>query len=313
MLDNKTKLYFLRIFFGLFFLGIMFLGSFLFMDKEKSIVHESGMKMAVENPFDSLALVGKAAFVWDVRKNEPLYAKNGEVQLPLASLTKIMTAVVATESLPSETVVTIGKESLAQEGDSELALNERWTLRSLIDLTLLASSNDGAHALASAVLGGSGASVADDEDFFVKKMNEKARELRLGQTYFINESGLDVIERVAGGAYGSARDLALLFDYVLENHPELFEATKNVSESFTSQSGITHAVLNTNQLVSEIPGIIASKTGLTDLAGGNLAIIFEAGPVYPIVVVVLGSTQEERFSDVSQLVSATLRALYGKR
>ena len=78
---------------------------------------------------------------------------------------------------------------------------------------------------------------------------------------------------------------------------------------FSSESGGAHAVLNTNRETGELPLLIASKTGYTDLAGGNLVIAFDAGFNRPIIIAVLGSTAEERFTDVEKLVWATLAYL----
>ena len=91
--------------------------------------------------------------------------------------------------------------------------------------------------------------------------------------------------------------------------PKLFENTQFARPAFTSETGVRHVVQNTNEIVERLPAVIASKTGFTDLANGNLAIVFEAGPVRPIAIVVLGSTQKDRFTDVERLVWATLRHL----
>ena len=139
-------------------------------------------------------------------------------------------------------------------------------------------------------------------------MNARAQELKLTQTYFLNAEGLDVYEQESG-AYSSVRDIAILLSYILSNAPHIFDATQYGEQTFTSLGGVTHIFKNTNEHASRIPGIVASKTGFTDLAGGNLAIIFEAGPMYPIAVVVLGSSVDGRFSDVETLVRATLQKL----
>ena len=75
---------------------------------------------------------------------------------------------------------------------------------------------------------------------------------------------------------------------------------------FVSLSGFVHRVPNTNILTNSFVNIIASKTGLTRLAGGNLAIVFDADLGRPVVAVVLGSTEEGRFTDMKQLISATV-------
>ena len=83
------------------------------------------------------------------------------------------------------------------------------------------------------------------------------------------------------------------------------EATAYNSVSIQSSDGV-HTTQNTNKALDRIPGIVASKTGFTDLAGGNLAIALEAGPLRPIIVVVLGSTEEGRFDDVANLTNAAI-------
>ncbi|MBI3019811.1 MAG: D-alanyl-D-alanine carboxypeptidase [Parcubacteria group bacterium] len=233
--------------------------------------------------------------------------------------------------------VVVGKEAIAEEGDNGLLVGERWRKDDLIALTLLASSNDGAHALASAVeafqkenetsatpnqssqssdgtpvveqssLRGT-AGQASQEIPFVEMMNARAKDLGMNQTYFLNAAGLDA-QKNESGAYGSARDVAALLEYILRTSPGIFAATPYEKMTFTSRDGIAHNAKNTNEQMAAIPGLVASKTGFTDLAGGNLAIIFEAGPMYPVAVVVLGSSVEGRFNDVAHLVSATLARL----
>jgi D-alanyl-D-alanine carboxypeptidase len=91
---------------------------------------------------------------------------------------------------------------------------------------------------------------------------------------------------------------------MLEKHPELLEATKYQTIEIDSLDK-THKAQNTNMDVDQIPGLIASKTGYTSMAGGNLVIAFDASIGRPIIVVVLGSSLDGRFTDVSKLVSAS--------
>lgn len=263
-------------------------------------------KETVENPFSSISLSAKAAFVFDVRSGEPLFSLNERAQLPLASLTKIMTSLVALEKKGGDNIVSLNQRAIAQEGDHGLFVGERWRLKDLIDVTLTTSSNDGAYALASVVSAESPRE--EGESRFVELMNEKAKALGLVETFFVNEAGLDFNEGV-GGAYGSSRDVARLVEYVIRNHPELFEATTRSLLSIESLDGKAHTLENTNKFVESLPGVIASKTGFTDLAQGNLAVAFEAGPLRPIIVVVLGSTVEGRFADVGKLILASLEHL----
>lgn len=263
------------------------------------------------DPFEEILLEARAAFVWDVNRQEALYTLNEEVQLPLASLTKLMTAIVAVEIIPESSVVTIDEKSLAQEGDSGLFANERWDVKDLIRFMLVVSSNDGASAVANVAglfKSRFPSRESESKKAFVHTMNEKVKEIGLNQTYFINPTGLDANEAIGGG-YGSARDVAKLLEYAVISAPEIVDATRYSAFEFSSLSNINHTATNTNSSISKVPGLIASKTGFTDLAGGNLVIAFDAGLNRPIVISVLGSTQEGRFRDVEKLVAASLQAL----
>lgn len=271
---------------------------------------------ATEAPYDAfgdLTLSARSAVVWDVAQGRALYAHNAETQLPLASIAKVMTAVVVTEALGEEEIVTLSPRAVSRSGNSGLLVGERWGVKDLVDFTVTMSSNDGAAALAEAV-GRAGVATtsvdADEHDAFTIAVAKKIEEIGMDQTYFINGSGLDVSTETSG-AYGSVVDVAKLFAYVMKDHSRLLEATRETAYNVVSEDGHTHLAINTNQFVDAIPGMIASKTGYTDIAGGNLAVAFEAGPMRPLVVVVLGSTREDRFTDVEQLAWASLHALQG--
>jgi len=275
---------------------------FGFFSKNISKIPDHSKQSSV-NYFYDISLQAEAAFVYDIKKNEILFSKNEEMQLPLASLTKIMTALVALENSSKNKTISITSDTLEPEGDSGFSVGERWNIRNLIDFTLLESSNDGARALAS--------SASSINGSFITTMNKKAEKIGMEQTFFLNESGLDTSKNFAG-SYGSAKDMALLFAYVLSSHPELFEATVNESLAvFSSEK--EYEALNTNKYVSDIPGLVASKTGFTDLAGGNLIVIFEAGPLRPIIVSVLGSSADGRFSDVKNLINTSIATITGTK
>lgn len=258
----------------------------------------SQAKIILPDPFQGIALKAEAAYVFDVRTGKVLFARNEEAQLPLASLTKVMTALVASR-MPGDTVIAYNT-------------GEEWSLKELLDYTLMVSSNNGASAIAGA--GGailsqkSDGTEIKDVDLFIKKMNEQANALRLSQTFYLNPSGLDVNETLSG-AYGSAKDMTFLFAHILKEEPALMEATTYDSLPFNSLNGTVHTAENTNILAQTIPGLLASKTGYTDLAGGNLVIAFDAGPAHPIIVAVLGSSQEGRFMDVEKLIAASIEKI----
>lgn len=167
---------------------------------------------------------------------------------------------------------------------------------------LLVSSNDGAYALGA--FAGGALNANNPENAFVEAMNVRAKELGLKQTYFRNPTGLDLTETEAG-AYGSARDVATLLEYILEKEPQLLEMTTEAEAVFLNESGQAHEASNTNYVVEVIPNAIASKTGYTTLSGGNLAVAYNVGLNHPVIAVVLGSTHQGRFSDILKLVEAS--------
>jgi serine-type D-Ala-D-Ala carboxypeptidase (penicillin-binding protein 5/6) len=264
------------------------------------------------DPFENIVLEAKAAYVLDARTGTSLFAYNSNSQLPLASLTKVMTALTAQDIIPDDADVVIRAEDVLTEGDSGLVLDELWSREKLASFMLLVSSNDAASALASTANLLLSDNSHDSPKSFIDAMNFKARSLGLSQTFFVNPTGLDV-NRDVGGAYGSARDVAFLMHQALLDLPQTIALTSSDSIRFFSENNIIHSAENTNDHVKSIPGIAASKTGITELAGGNLAIVVDTSLNRPIVVVVLGSTREGRFRDAIGLVRATYQALTSRQ
>ncbi len=267
-------------------------------------------KVAKDTPvkvFPSVEIEAKSAYVYDVVEKKVLYEKEAELQLPLASLTKLMSALTALRLIPDYVKVTITSDDLREEGDTGLLNDEDWNLRDLVDFSLIVSSNDGMRAIAS--VAGSQVLPASTtaETRFVQAMNSLAQEIGLTQTFFLNQSGLDVSSTLSGG-YGSAKDMAVLVDYILKNDSHLVEAT-SLSRTTIYSDDAAHSATNTNKVLEGIPNVIASKTGFTDLSGGNVVIAWNAGLNRPIIISVLGSSYDGRFEDLSTLVGATLEYL----
>ena len=258
-------------------------------------------------PFPMVVLEAKAAYVYDVRTQTVLFAKNENTRMPLASLAKIMSALVAEDLSPLYGTVTINEEALQAEGDNGLLKDERWMLKDILDFSLLTSSNDGMHAVALALgaLEKAGANSKEIINDFVGEMNGKARELGLQNTYFWNETGLDESD-IKGGAYGTARDMSTLLEYILRHYPEMLEDTRKATTTLLSLNNYPHVARNTNSIVAEIPGLLVSKTGLTNTAGGNLVIVFDPELGRPIIVSILGSTEGGRFEDARILINAVM-------
>ncbi len=245
------------------------------------------------SPFEKITLEAKAAYVFDVSNNKSVFELNSEIQLPLASLAKIMTALIAKENLPPYLLVVISKEAILQEGDEGLKVGEQWTIPELTDAMLISSSNDAAFAFANEF----------NKNFngdFVSLMNQKAKEIGLAQTYFLNTTGLDLSQNNAG-AYGSAQDIAKLLLYIVKKDSSLMEVTRLKLINLHGRE-----FQNTDLIIDDLPGFIAGKTGFSDLAGGNLAVVADNGFNRPFVIVVLGSTIDGRFNDIKNLFNAAV-------
>ena len=286
---------------NLIFVGVVLLCGALFLILSEKPEKPSSLALAspyCANHTIDLSLGATAVYAKDLKTGETIYAKNADAQLPLASLTKLMTVLTAMDTLSLDERIVISREALTPEGGG-LGVGEVWRAGDLIDYTLIASVNDGAHALA---LSASEARSEDEVDF-ISRMNAKAKTIGMVQTYFTNDTGLDLSE-TAGGSYGSARDIATLFEYLAIHTPRLIEGSSLDSKKFVALSGEVHFASNTSSVIGSLGGAIASKTGFTDLAGGNLGIIFEPIPGRAVSAVVLGSTREGRDSDMKVLIEA---------
>lgn len=251
-----------------------------------------------KDPFMNLNLSGQAAIVLDLSNGRTLYSQNADTPLPLASLTKLLTLYEAQRVLSPQSLVTISSTSLAQDGNYGLSLGETFAYQDLARFALVASSNDAAEAIAEAAASTRGQNVPQFMASAVANAN-------LSHTRAVSSTGLD-LDLTTASNFGSARDMAKLAGEFLGIAPTIAEATTHTAVTAYSTAGIPHSLSNTNQDVTAMPGILLSKTGFTDIAGGNLVVVFDAGINHPIAVVVLGSTHEARFTDVEKLISATL-------
>lgn len=193
---------------------------------------------------------------------------------PLASVTKLMTALVSMRYC-QDTVNFEDKE--IKKADA-------------VEMMLVESSNEIAEALAN---------ICPNRQDFIDNMNRTAKDLGLSMT-FVNPSGLDENNETESSAFGSPLDVAILINRLYLDYPTILEST-----SFSIFNGIK----NTNNYASNWPFLLGSKTGYTDIAHGNLAILFEPIPNKRISIVVLGSTKEDRFTDVQKLMNWYLKRL----
>ena len=239
-------------------------------------------------------LAAKAAVVFDPRDGSIVYAKNPNEVMPLASITKLMTAEILLTAESPDIEISISSHALSMkeaESDQKFTTGDSATLDQLIRIGLVASSNVAMQAAAESL--GEG---------YLSRMNEVARNLGLLNTHFYNPTGLDT-NGTSSGAYAGAYDVARLAALFYKQNPEYFTLTRQPSVSVVVGEKTITAKATALPLLS-IPGFIGAKTGYTDLAGGNLVALFDVEINHPIIIVVLGSTHEGRFDDVATLISA---------
>ena len=299
----------MRIIVCVFLLACIAAVFFIFHAKNDAPANKTQTAAAKAEPDYSPELAtiqAKSFYVYDLNEKKVLFAKNEHEELPLASVTKLMSGLIVMLNLPPSATVTITPEDVSQDGGSDngLFVGEKWDAHDLLNFSLIMSSNEGMFALARTL----DAERGPESSSTVDLMNSEAQKLGLADTFFFNVSGLD-LSATTSGAYSSAYDVTELLQKILTTYPALISKTTETAADFISESNIRHIAINTDTLINDIPGLIASKTGFTDLAGGNLVIAFDAGLAHPVVIAVLGSTEDGRFTDVEELMHLTLEKL----
>lgn len=265
---------------------------------------------SADDPFTSVSIVGEGAYVFDLTTNQVLYSKNSDTQLALASLVKVPLVLAVSEVLEPNADITVPPHTTPDGAGVRIPSGLTFEARDLIDFTLVASSNEGAAILTEAAEASLRKKypAATHGAAVLWRMNDIAKNLGLGNMIFLNTNGLDESDTQAG-AYGSARDVALLFGYAARAAPAIFGHTSRDSILIRAKTGETIPAVNTDEALPAIPGLIMGKTGYTELAGGNLAVVFDVGPAHPVVAVVLHSTQDGRFADMKKLVAGAIAAI----
>lgn len=205
--------------------------------------------------FPAVSVGAHSAALMCAESGELLYELSPDELRPMASTTKIMTALVAIENAPLDTVATVSPDAVGIIGSSVyLREGEQITLESLLYALLLESANDAATQIAITVGG--------DEADFVAMMNEKAKQLGLSHTHFSNPHGLD-----SDGHYTTARELAAIAAAALENETfaEMAGTYKKVIS--TEDGSISRLLVNHNRMLRSYDGAIGVKTGYTSGAG----------------------------------------------
>lgn len=226
-----------------------------------------------------------ALYMVELQSGKVLLEKDATRRLPPASLTKIMTAMVALESASLVQVVTIDRRALVHRSSLKFRAGEIFLLRDLLTAMLVNSANDACEAIALHVGG--------DEPHFVAMMNERARALGLENTHFANPCGFD-----APGHYSTAVDLATLTDHALRV-PAISMMVRTVTRDITTVDGKRQVSLHsTNELLLD-PDVTGVKTGYTSKAGRCLiASMFKGG--YRILLV--GLNVQDQWEEATRLL-----------
>ena len=236
---------------------------------------------------DTPSIKGRAAIVVDLTAGQVLYQQDQSTRYAEASLTKMMTAMVAGDLVPLDTVITVPDAATQVEPNHMgLSAGEQLTVRELLDGMLLDSGNDAAEAIAMGIV---------DRAKFLDFMNQKAAALHLRSTHVTNPSGLDDLDH-----YSSAYDLAVIGATLLADYPDIraIVGSKQINIYSTPQHKAFNPI-NIDRLLWTYPGAIGIKPGYTGAAGYCLAAAATRNG-RTILVVVLGSTQH--FTDARTLL-----------
>ena len=241
----------------------------------------------------SLNITGKSALAYDLTTNKVLFIKNPNQRLPMASLTKIMTAIVALEHPLSSDQYLVKKQYLVGEDSMGLSSGEILSLKELLYGLVLHSGNDAAETLAGNFSGGRNA--------FIKAMNEKALSLGLNNTHFTNPTGLEG----DGDQYTTAYDLLIETRYALKNFLVLDQVVATFDHNIYATSfHKAYYLENETNLLTSYPGVMGVKDGYTPQAGLCLVTYLDYKG-HKIIAVLLGS--DDRRGEMKEILDYSLK------
>ena len=239
---------------------------------------------------------GKSALLMDIATGKVLFEKNAHEALAPASVTKVMTMLLIMEAIDSGSLgwddTVTASEAAAAKGGSQIYLKvgETMTVADMVKSIAVSSANDCACAMAEHIAG--------SEAAFVEKMNQRARELGMADTHFVNCTGLDDSEE-AKNHLTCAYDIALMSRELLKYHPDILKYTTIWMDTVRNgQFGLS----NTNKLIRFYPGATGLKTGFTSGAGYCLSASAERDGLGLIAVVMGCETSAQRFTACRQLL-----------
>lgn len=258
-------------------------------------VLESNYYPLLDTTIPRLESNARSALVFDLGTGKDLYSKNTDSKLPIASLTKILTAITILDNFNLNDIVIVSSSSIRADGEKQdLYAGEKISVLGLLEMMLIQSSNDSAYAIAE-----HGKNIGID---LVKKMNERAYLLGMKNSVFYDPAGLN------DNGYSTAEDLKKLLTHSIR-YPEIWQITSNREKNIQSSDGLfSHVSKNTNKLFDLIPGIYGGKTGYTEEALGCMILLvdIQGQNDTKLISIILGSP--ERFADTKRMIDWTLSA-----
>jgi D-alanyl-D-alanine carboxypeptidase len=237
----------------------------------------------------------QSALIFDTTTKTVLYSKNPQQKLPMASLTKIMTAIVSLENKKSDDLYVVSGNDLVGEDSMGLDVGEKLSQSDLLHGMLLRSGNDAAETLAS--------NFPEGRSAFIKAMNNKIKALGLNDTNFTNPTGL----QGDGNQYTTAYDLVVETEYALSNFPTFDEVVSTFDYNIPVTN--THKAFfleNETNLLTSYPGVKGVKDGYTPEAGLCLVTYLDYNG-HKIIGVLLGSG--DRRGEMIELLDYSLKSL----
>ncbi len=244
-------------------------------------------------------ILARAALVFDTKNRSVLFQKDNILEArPIASLTKLMTAIVALENAKETDIFTISQNAVVQKGEmGNLAVGEKITLKNLLYLMLVASSNDAAQAIAENI----SSPATDSGQIFVGLMNQKAKALGLKNTSFKDSSGLDPSN------FSTAWELTKIMEEVLKN-PLLSKIMQTPKITiFSVDKKFRHQIESTDKLLDRVPEILGGKTGYIQEAG-NCMILAVKSPQNGGIIISVVMDSPDRLLETETLINWTKKA-----
>lgn len=255
----------------------------------------------IKNGLKTSAAAALSVFVGADGTEHILIEKNKETRLPIASITKLMTALVASDIYEADDKVVIDESALQIKGASgNYVAGDALFFRDAMRALLIGSHNEVAAAMAGRI----------GADVFVRRMNEKAAALGLNNTRYFNAAGVDPDMGSEDINYSSAADTYALLKYIFENRADIFSILQKNKYQLNDVNGIPKANLeNTNRFIANqntALRVLGGKTGGTPKAKLNLAIVSEAPSRGRIISVVIGSN--DNFGDMEELLKYVMNS-----